>query len=78
MVLVFVKTPRAAITRGGGFEESLSRRRYRPSRFEEPQASVTAQSQQVDEHQQTQSSQPQVLIRMDSGRSNERVKLRRR
>ena len=56
---------------------SLTHRLYRPSHVEEPQTSVTAHSQDVDEHQQTQSSQPRVLIRMDSGRSNKRVQLRR-
>jgi len=55
---------------------SLAHCRHRPSHNQEPQTSVTAQSQDVDDHQQTQSSQPRVLIRMDSGRSNELVQLR--
>ena len=57
---------------------SLPHRRYHPSHIEEPQTSVTAQSQDVDEHKQIQLSQLRVLIPMDSGRSNECVQLRKR
>jgi hypothetical protein len=57
---------------------SLPHCRYRPSHIEEPHTSVTAQSQDVDEHKQIQLSQPRVLIPMDSGRSNECVQLRKR